>query len=340
MRRGEEVERRPAAADAPRGTATEGTSLRRPRDGRGDQRPLQTAAGVWRHGQAARRGWGVEAHRRERGRPCADGHRGTSLQTSVRGGGSVARRGKWVGSVGRMLPWRSCREEGDRSSDCRPAIAAMVCCLAAVGRRCNKQRGGRSTVAAAAGRPRQFSPRKDSRAGMSPRRSDGEGGAAPAIVTPHGWPRGCVASDEGSGGGAEARCRGRGTAAEISTRSRPPDRRDDGSGRGKASVTVEPAGTPDARGGGGAYARDVATANEDVSWGGGAGDVGADGSAGGGGSRRGWAPPRTMPRDGHAVCRLRGRGSPDGHWGQPPQTRLGDWQRGRPRADVDVDEAP
>ena len=65
----------------------------------------------------------------------------------------------------------------------------------------------------------------------------GRRGAAAAIVAPHGWPRGYVASDKGSGGRAEARCRGRATAAEISTRSRQPDRGDglteeaDGGGR-------------------------------------------------------------------------------------------------------------
>ena len=43
------------------------------------------------------------------------------------------------------------------------------------------------------------------------------------------------------------------------------------------------------------------------------------------------APPRTMPRDGHAGPRLCRRGSPDGHWGQLPPAILGDWLRGRPR---------
>ena len=59
-RRRGEGERRPAAADAPHGTAVRGRRC----GGRGDQRPERTALEVCRHGRAARRGGGVEPRRR------------------------------------------------------------------------------------------------------------------------------------------------------------------------------------------------------------------------------------------------------------------------------------
>ena len=40
-------------------------------------------------------------------------------------------------------------------------------------------------------------------------------------------------------------------------------------------------------------------------------------------AKAGGGAPWTMPWDGHACCHLRGRGSPDGHWGQSRQTRDG-----------------
>ena len=76
----------PPRRSAPRVNGRGGTSLRRPRNGRGDRRPARMAARICRRGQAAGRGSGRGRRTATEISARANGHEGVSPRTSGREG--------------------------------------------------------------------------------------------------------------------------------------------------------------------------------------------------------------------------------------------------------------